>query len=115
MATIVDWDLLLQPASVSVAVGLGVLIVGAIAVASSLRADDARRVGATAGAAVYSGVTVVCVLALAAAGARVVWSLGGAGGGWGGFSPPRGGGKAKGVPPPPAPARSRRSWTRCGR
>ena len=54
MATVVDWDLLLQAASVSVAVGLGVLIVGAIAVASSLRADDARRVGATAGAAVYS-------------------------------------------------------------
>ena len=75
MATVVDWDLLLQAASVSVAVGLGVLIVGAIAVACSLRADDARRVGATAGAAVYSGVTVVCVLALAGAVATGIYLL----------------------------------------
>ena len=75
MATVVDWDLLLQAASVSVAVGLGVLIVGAVAVASSLRADDARRVGATAGAAVYSWVTVVCVLALAGAVATGIYLL----------------------------------------
>ena len=75
MATVVDWDLLLQAASVSVAVGLGVLIVGAVAVASSLRADDARRVGATAGAAVYSVVTVVCVLALAGAVATGIYLL----------------------------------------
>jgi hypothetical protein len=75
MATIVEWDLLLEAASISVAVGLGVLIVGAIAVASSLRADDARRVGGTAGAAVYSGVAAVCVLALAGAVATGIYLL----------------------------------------
>ena len=48
---------------VSVGVGLGVLLVAAVAVMSSLRSQDARGGAATA----LRRVTVVCVVALVAA------------------------------------------------
>lgn len=45
MATVVDWASLAKAAYISAAVGLGVLIVAAIGVASSLRAQDQRNAG----------------------------------------------------------------------
>ena len=43
--SIVDWGLLREAVYISVAVGLGVLVIGAIAVASSLRSQDERAAG----------------------------------------------------------------------
>jgi hypothetical protein len=64
VATLVEWDSLLEAIYISVAVGLGILIVAAVAVASSLRAADARAAGHEAAGFALGGVTVVCVLAL---------------------------------------------------
>jgi hypothetical protein len=64
MATIVDWSSLGEAAYVSVAVGLGVLLVAAVGVASSLRAEDERGAGRESSAVALAGVTVACVLAL---------------------------------------------------
>jgi hypothetical protein len=66
-ADIIDWGLLWEAVYLSVAIGLGVLIVGAFAVASSLRAQDARAAGREGASVALGGVTVVCVLALAGA------------------------------------------------
>jgi hypothetical protein len=59
----IDWAALGEAAYISVAVGLGVLLVAAVAVTSSLRAQDAHG----GSSAVFNVVTVACVLALAAA------------------------------------------------
>jgi hypothetical protein len=67
IASVVDWGSLAEAVYVSVAVGLGVLLVAGIAVASSLRAQDDRAAGATAASSALMGVTSVCVLALAGA------------------------------------------------
>jgi UPF0716 family protein affecting phage T7 exclusion len=67
MGTIVDWSSLGEAAYVSVAVGLGVLLIAAVGVASSLRAEDERGAGRESSAVALNGVTVVCVLALLAA------------------------------------------------
>jgi hypothetical protein len=67
MATIVDWSSLGEAAYVSVAVGLGVLLVAAVGVASSLRAEDERGAGRESSAVALNAVTVVCVLGLLAA------------------------------------------------
>jgi UPF0716 family protein affecting phage T7 exclusion len=67
LATIVDWGSLAEAGYISVAVGLGVLLVAAVGVASSLKAQDERGAGRDSGAVVFGGVTVVCVLALAGA------------------------------------------------
>ena len=63
----IDWAALGQAAWVSVAIGLGVLLVAAVAVTSSLRAQDARCVGQSGAASVFNAVTVICVIALIAA------------------------------------------------
>jgi hypothetical protein len=52
LATIVDWSSLGKAASVSVAVGLGVLLVAALGVASSLKAQDEGGAGRDSGAVV---------------------------------------------------------------
>ena len=63
-ATIVDWAALGQAAYVSAAIGLGVLLVAAIGVASSLKAQDDRAAGAGGGAVAFAGITALCVVAL---------------------------------------------------
>ena len=67
LATIVDWGSLAEAAYVSVAVGLAVLLVAAVGVAASLKAQDERIAGRESGAVAFGGVTIVCVLALAGA------------------------------------------------
>ncbi len=64
LATVVDWAALAQAAWVSAVIGLGILIVGAVGVAASLRAQDDRAAGASGGAVVFGGITVACVAGL---------------------------------------------------
>jgi hypothetical protein len=66
-SSIIDWHSLWEAVYISVLVGLGVLVVAAIAVASSLRSQDLRAAGNEGGSVVLGGLTVVCVLALAGA------------------------------------------------
>jgi hypothetical protein len=75
LATIVDWDSIAEAAYISIAVGLGVLLVAAVGVASSLKAEDERGAGRDGGAVVFGGVTVVCVLALVGAVAAGIYLL----------------------------------------
>jgi hypothetical protein len=63
-ASIVDWDSLFEAVYISVAVGLGILIVAGIAVASSLSAEDARTVHNGSATFAFGAVTALCVLAL---------------------------------------------------
>ena len=67
LATIVDWAALAQAAWVSAVIGLGILVVGAVGVAASLRAQDDRTAGATGAAVVFGGITVACVVGLTGA------------------------------------------------
>jgi hypothetical protein len=67
LATIVDWHALGQAAWVSVVIGLGILLVAAVGVAASLKAQDDRTAGSNGAAVAYMGVTVVCVAGLFAA------------------------------------------------
>lgn len=64
LATIVDWAALAHAAWVSAVIGLGILVVGAVGVAASLRAQDDRTAGANGAAVVFGGVTILCVAAL---------------------------------------------------
>ena len=67
LASIVDWAALGKTAYVSVLIGLGVLLVAALAVVSSLKAQDDRREGAGTAAVAYNGVTLLCLVGLFAA------------------------------------------------
>ena len=58
LATIVDWAALAQAAWVWAVIGLGILVVGAVGVAASLRAQDDRTAGANGAAVVFGGITV---------------------------------------------------------
>lgn len=62
--SIIDWGSLFEAVYISVVVGLGVLVVAAIAVASSLSAEDARMVRDGGATAAFGAVTVICVLGL---------------------------------------------------
>jgi hypothetical protein len=64
LASIVDWGTLFEAVYISVAVGLGVLIVAGIAVASSLSAENARTVGNGGATFAFGAVTAICVVAL---------------------------------------------------
>ncbi len=64
VATIVDGAALGKAAWTSAAIGLGVLVVAAIGVAASLRAQDERSAGDNAGAIALTGVSVVCAAGL---------------------------------------------------
>ena len=64
LATVVDWAALWQAAWVSIVIGLGILVVGAVGVAASLRAQDDRTAGDNGAAVVFGGVTIVCVAGL---------------------------------------------------
>jgi hypothetical protein len=61
---IVDWGSLAEAVYISVLVGLGVLIVAALGVVASMRAEDARARGESGTVAVYGAGTVVCIAAL---------------------------------------------------
>jgi heme/copper-type cytochrome/quinol oxidase subunit 2 len=63
----IDWHALTEAAYVSIVVGLGVLLVAAFAVISSLRAQEARADGQTGTSTALNAVTAICVIALAAA------------------------------------------------
>ena len=63
----IDWGALAQAAYISVVVGLGVMLVAAVAVTFSLRSQDAKASGHAAASTAYITVTAVCVLALVAA------------------------------------------------
>ena len=67
ISTIVDWSSLGEAVYVSVGVGLGVLLVAAFAVVTSLRAQDARAAGESAVSNAFFGATAVCILALVGA------------------------------------------------
>jgi len=64
---VVDWSALGQAVWVSAAAGIGVLLLGAVAVAASLRAADARRDGGGGTVAAYRTTTLVCIIVLVAA------------------------------------------------
>ena len=72
---IVDWSSLGEAVYVSIAVGLGVLLVAAVGVASSLKAQDERGAGRESSAVALGGVTVVCVLGLVGAIAAGIYLL----------------------------------------
>jgi hypothetical protein len=67
LATIVDWAALAQAAWVSIVIGLGILIVAAVGVAASLRAQDDRAAGSNGAAVAFGGVTIACVVGLVGA------------------------------------------------
>ena len=66
VATVVDWGRLLQAAYVSAAFGIGVVLIGGLAVVSSLRSEDRRRAH-RGGVIALDLVTGACVLAIAGA------------------------------------------------
>jgi hypothetical protein len=74
-APVVDWGLLGQAVLTSVVVGLGVLLVAGIAVAASLRAQDARGEGSEGAFIAFSAVTVLGVVAVVAAIAGGIWVM----------------------------------------
>lgn len=65
-ASIVEWDKLLQAAYVSAAFGIGVVLIGGLAVVASLRSQDRRRTQQGAAIA-FDVVTAACVLLIAGA------------------------------------------------
>ena len=75
IATLVDWNLLGRAVLNSFVIGLGVLVVSAIAVVASLRAQDSRSNGNEAAGVGFSAVSllgVVCVLGAIAGG---IWAM----------------------------------------
>ena len=62
----VDWGKLLEAAYVSAAFGIGVVLIGGLAVIASLRAQD-RRAAGRAGAVALDVITGACAHAIAAA------------------------------------------------
>jgi hypothetical protein len=62
----IDWGKLLEAAYVSATFGIGVLVIGALAVVASLRAEDCRRAD-RGGAIALDLVTGACALAIAGA------------------------------------------------
>ncbi|MEA2221795.1 MAG: hypothetical protein QOH83_171 [Solirubrobacteraceae bacterium] len=75
IATLVDWDLLGQAVLSSFVIGLGVLVVAGVAVAASLRAQDARSDGNETAFIGFSAVTVLGVVAVAAAIGGGIWVM----------------------------------------
>jgi hypothetical protein len=75
IATLVDWDLLGQAVLSSFVIGLGVLVVAGVAVAASLRAQDARSDGDETAFIGFSAVTVLGVVAVAAAIGGGIWVM----------------------------------------
>ena len=66
LATVVDWGKLLEAAYVSAVFGIGVVLIGGLAVVASLRSQDRRRAH-RGGVVALDVVTGACVLAIAGA------------------------------------------------
>lgn len=66
-SSIVEWGKLAEAAYVSAAFGIGVMLVGGLAVVSSLRGQDLKKDHQGGGAIAYDVATGVCVLAILAA------------------------------------------------
>jgi hypothetical protein len=75
IATLVDWSLLGQAALSSFVIGLGVLVVTAIAVAASLRAQESRGSGNERAFVGFGAVTVLAVAVLLGAVAGGIWVM----------------------------------------
>jgi hypothetical protein len=75
IATLVDWRLLGEAVLSSVVIGLGVLVVTAIAVAASLRAQDCRGSGDEAAFVRFGAVTVLAVVGVLAVAAGGIWVM----------------------------------------
>ena len=65
-SSIVDWGKLLEAAYVSAAFGIGVVLIGGLAVVASLRSQDRRR-ARRGGVIALDVVTGACVLTIAGA------------------------------------------------
>ena len=65
-SSIVDWGKLLEAAYLSAAFGIGVVLLGGLAVVASLRSQDRRRARQSGGLAL-DVVTGACALAIAGA------------------------------------------------
>lgn len=74
-ASVVDWGLLGEAVLTSVVIGLGVLLVAGVAVAASLRAQDARGEGNETAFIGFSAVTVLGVLGIVAAIGGGIWVM----------------------------------------
>ena len=66
LATVVDWGKLLEAAYLSAVLGIGVVLIGGVAVVASLRSQDRRRAH-RGGVIALDVVTGACVLAIAGA------------------------------------------------
>lgn len=66
LATVVDWGKLMEAAYLSAVLGIGVVLIGGLAVVASLRAQDRRRAH-RGGVIALDVVTGACVLAIAGA------------------------------------------------
>ena len=75
IGTLVDWDLLGQAVLSSFVIGLGVLVVAGLAVAASLRAQDARGDGNETAFIGFSAATVLGVVAVTAAVVGGIWVM----------------------------------------
>jgi len=62
----IDWGKLLEAACVSAAFGIGVILIGGLAVVASLRAQD-RRLARQGGAIAFDVVAGACALVIVAA------------------------------------------------
>ncbi len=74
-SSLVDWDLLGEAVLTSVVFGLGVLVVAGVAVAASLRAQDARGDGNEGAFIGFSAVTILGVVGIVAAIAGGIWVM----------------------------------------
>jgi hypothetical protein len=66
-SSIVEWSKLWEAAYVSAAFGIGVMLVGGVAVVASLRGQDLKKEQHAGGAIAFDAVTVACVVAILAA------------------------------------------------
>jgi hypothetical protein len=75
IASGIEWDLLGEAVLNSFVIGLGVLLVGGIAVVASLRAQDAREGGREGAFVGLSAMSLVCILGIAGAVVAGIWVM----------------------------------------
>jgi hypothetical protein len=75
IATLVDWSLLGQAVLSSFVIGLGVLVVTAVAVTASLRAQQSRSGGNGRAFVGFGAVTVLAVAGVLGAVAGGIWVM----------------------------------------
>jgi hypothetical protein len=74
-SSLVDWHLLGEAVMYSAVFGLGVLVVAGVAVAASLRAQDARGDSNEAAFIGFSAVTIIGIVGIVAAIAGGIWVM----------------------------------------